>query len=239
MDNDLIERLREFLKLAEVAEHQPAAYLKPDKRHIDDLREAIAALSPVLPEDVSAAVVRRRLAQDNETADLIERLARNCKTIEESRDYWMREAEGLQQRIEELTAPVLPEDMQEIVSECRRLQAHRDEYHGDEKLTHEGRAADLIERLARQYEIAHQSQNNAWLRYEAQGEEGLQMEQRIEELEDRLTLSKDQTNLAIAQIAEYEKALSKIRWDFNQQNFSCLGEAQDFAANELERIRKL
>ena len=75
-----------------------------------------------------------------------------------------------------LEAP-LPDD---LIKKTVQWLDHWAEVHGcDDVAT----CARVMERLARENEIAHASQNNAWLRYEAQGEELKQTQQRIEELE--------------------------------------------------------
>ena len=164
--------------------------------------QSIPALSPVLPEDVDKLLQKGRATKEvfwggastpakrpppivTELCDLIERLAReNAALMDEN--VWLEKA---RQRIEELTAPVLPEDVEQVL---QTLTSH-----------HEG-ACQLIERLARDKVLRDEA-------YQALCEEGLQMEQRIEELEGWAAIAKvsDECNeKLLTQIAEYEKALS-------------------------------
>ena len=59
----------------------------------------------------------------------------------------------------------------------------------------------------------------------------------ITNLRYALSQEREQNKKLRAQIVEYEKALTRLRWDFNQSNFETLEESREFARTELERIR--
>ena len=236
--------------------------------------EAIAALSPVLPEDVrkSLAIAREEIHQgrygrsfdtliSQDTADalcnIIERLAGDLAQFQQSAfnpDWSLLEAtqdslrehmqllKEAQQRIEELTAPVLPEDVKD---ELKRLAKFVDM--PSYRAVRAEKAIDLIERQQQRIEKLEREcgmwADNA--REETKLVDALEI--KVADLK-RYTCSftdcgwQKRGKEMHVQIAEYEKALAMFcdyelwqgREDATHTDFDY---AMEFARTELERIR--
>ena len=150
MNSDLIERLHSVINKVAYAE------VVLTVEEWDALKEAIAALSPVLPEDTATLAEMLREAECWVEADLVERqgvYVSGLRTANASLKVTCAELEikndQLQQRIDKLTAPVLPEDVKEVLAD---LDDAKTEFFN---LGSKGYAADirsgmnLIERLYR------------------------------------------------------------------------------------------
>ena len=228
--SDLIERLQGWIDYSPVSSNLCATNENGRKL----MTEAIAALSPVLPVEVVTMCSKLRYWKPiagTEAADLIERLAlsleasqKRCIDRQKTLDLCANRNLELEQRIEELEKPVLPDEVEKWIW---RL--------GQDGETVD--AADLIERLARenvsldQQGLQAKEESNHWQ------QKCIGQQQRIEELEHLLEVGKAHKKLCVDKCKRLDAALAEIETKLDKMAYRY--DALDSESAELCRIASI
>jgi len=113
-----------------------------------------------MPDDVAKVIHSLRCKELNYAAGMLERMQTALILFKSCEDNWHKQMDKAEQRIAELEAPVLPDDVAEMVKALGyRRQSYLD--HDEWKDTVEKQAADMLEHLQRNYTLS-QDQVKGW-----------------------------------------------------------------------------
>ena len=120
--NDLIERLAKHEEMARAMYEEYPDSHKHCLERADDLREAIAALSPVLPEDTQTFAETLREAKYFVEAEHMERLARDAYMP--NGNQWRTVAKAAQKGLRERVKQI--DELQQRLAELEKLHEKND-----------------------------------------------------------------------------------------------------------------